>query len=137
MKDFSKYIIKSYKYWEVTIHENQGYLGRCVIWCKRPEADDLSEIRKGEYDELLLIINELKDAIHKVFKPDWFNYAFLGNEVRHLHAHVVPRYASDRSYEGGIFADKLYGHNFQTDPGFKLDEEMVLKIKEVIAKELN
>ncbi|MEK9173461.1 MAG: HIT domain-containing protein [Patescibacteria group bacterium] len=137
MKDFSKYIIKGYKYWEVTIHENQGYLGRSVIWCKRPEADDLSEIRKEEYDELLLIINEVKDAIHKVFKPDWFNYAFLGNEVRHLHAHVVPRYASGRYYEGMAFEDKFYGHNFQTDPEFKISEEMVLKIKEAIAKELN
>ncbi len=136
MKDFSKYIIKSYKYWEVTIHENQGYLGRCVIWCKRPEADDLSEVMKEEYEELLLIINALKDAIHKVFKPDWFNYAFLGNEVRHLHAHVVPRYASERYYEGQVFSDKLYGHNFQTNPEFKLLEEMVLKIKEAIAKEL-
>lgn len=31
-EDFSKNLVKGYKYWEIYVHENQGYLGRCVVW---------------------------------------------------------------------------------------------------------
>lgn len=135
MSDFSRYLIKDYKYWELTIHQNQGYLGRLVVWCKREDAMDLTQVTSDEYNELLVVIKEVREVLTGLFHPDWFNYAFLGNEVRHLHGHVVPRYASTREFGGLVFEDKLYGHNFQTDPSFSISEEAILKIKEAIAKE--
>src|SRR3989344_2132779 len=124
MTDFSKYKIKYYKYWEVNLHENQGHLGRCVVWCKRQEALDLTEATKEEYDELLIIIRELKTALTRAFQPNWFNYAFLGNETRHLHCHIIPRYSSLRVFEGITFEDKKWGHNYLTDYSFKISEEL-------------
>ena len=64
MEDFSKYKIKDYKYWQIFIHPNQGYLGRCVIWCKRKNALDLTDATKEEQKELFLVLKELKRVVY-------------------------------------------------------------------------
>lgn len=102
--EYSKFIIKDYKYWTVYIHQNQSYLGRCIIWCKRENALDLTEATLEESNELLVVLNDLKNALTKVFQPDWFNYAFLGNGMRHLHGHFIPRYAKTK---------RIYEYNFR------------------------
>jgi len=56
-------------------------LGRCVIWCKREDALDLTDATPEEQSELFLILRDLKEATKKAFQPDWFNYSFLGNET--------------------------------------------------------
>jgi len=43
MTDYSKFLVKEYTHWLVNVHENQGYLGRCVVWCKREDALDLAD----------------------------------------------------------------------------------------------
>lgn len=40
------------------------------------------------------------------FAADHFNYAFLGNQDRHVHLHVIPRYATPRQMDGLAFADE-------------------------------
>ena len=129
MEDFSKYKIKDYFYWSVFIHSNQGYLGRCIVWCKRENALDLTDATPEEQKELFLILHELRVAIQKVFEPDWLNYAFLGNETRHLHGHVIPLYAKPKTFEGVVFEDRLYGHNYKTDHSFSLPNEVLEKIR--------
>ena len=118
MRDFSKYKIKDYKYWKIFVHPNQGYLGRCVIWCKRKDAVDLTDVTKQEQEEFFSVLKKLKRAVTDIFQPDWFNYSFLGNDTRHLHAHFIPRYATLKTFEGITFKDKLFGHNYKTDHSF-------------------
>jgi len=136
MEDYSKNIIKDYKYWTVLAHTNQGYLGRCVVWCKRENAQDLTEATAEEQEELFLILANLKKAIEKAFQPDWMNYAFLGNEMRHLHGHVIPRYASEKEFGGIKFKDERWGHNYRTDHDFitppEILESVKLKIQEFL-----
>lgn len=118
MSDFSKYLIKDYTYWHVAVHPNQGYLGRCVIWCKREDALDLADATSEEREELFIILQKLREASKKAFQPDWFNYAFLGNETCHLHSHFIPRYSSPRQFNDMEFFDKEWGHNWQSDSSF-------------------
>ena len=136
MEHFSKYKIKDYKYWSISLNPNQGYLGRCVIWCNRKDALDLSDATQEEQSELFIVLNELRSAITKALQPDWLNYAFLGNETRHLHGHVIPRYAKPKEFEGVIFEDKLYGHNYKTAHNFSAPVEVVEKIRLKIKEEL-
>ena len=128
-EDFSKNLMKEYKYWDIYVHKNQGYLGRCVVWCKRKEALDLTDATPEEQKEFFLILRYLKEASKKVFQPDWFNYSFLGNETRHLHAHVIPRYAKPKTFMNIVFEDKLYGHNYKTDHNFKTSVELLSEVK--------
>jgi len=136
MEDFEKDKIKDYKYCTISIHQNQGYLGRCVVWCKRKDALDLTDATEEEQKELFLALRDLRNALIKVFQPDWFNYSFLGNETRHLHAHFVPRYAKPKVFEGIIFEDKLWGHNYKTDHSFVTPEPVLEKIKLLITNAL-
>lgn len=129
MEDFSKYKIENYKHWSIFLHQNQGYLGRCVVWCNREDALDLADATPEEQRKLFVALNELGNAVQKVFRPDWSNYAFLGNETRHLHGHFIPRYAKPKEFEGIIFEDKLWGHNYKTDHSFSAPAKVVEKIR--------
>lgn len=129
MDQYSKYKIKDYKYWSVFIHENQSYLGRCVVFCNRKDSYDLTDATSEEREELFFVLKELKKVLTESFHPDWFNFAFLGNETKHLLCHVVPRYASPREFEGITFTDERYGHNYRTDHGFLLPPSVFLAIK--------
>lgn len=134
--EYSKFTIKDYKHWVIHIHENQSYLGRSVIWCKREDAQDLTEANEAEQKEFFIILNELKKAVTKAFKPDWFNYSFLGNDAHHLHCHFVPRYSKPKEFMGVTFEDKLWGHNYKTDHVFKIPKDVLdaiqAKIKDAI-----
>lgn len=136
MEDFSKYKIKDYKYWSIFIHPNQGYLGRCVVWCNRENALDLADATPVEQKELFMVLNELGRAVKKVFQPDWLNYTFLGNDTRHLHGHFIPRYSKPKVFEGITFEDKLYGHNYKTAHSFSVPAEIVEIIKSEIKEAL-
>ena len=129
-EDFSKNLVKGYKHWEIYVHENQGYLGRCVVWCKRENALDLADATPEEQSELFLILRDLREAAQKVFQPDWFNYSFLGNETRHLHGHFIPRYAKPKTFNDIVFEDKLYGHNYKTDHSFQTSLELLLAVRD-------
>jgi diadenosine tetraphosphate (Ap4A) HIT family hydrolase len=129
MKEFSHNIIKEYDYWTVLAHSNQGYLGRSVVWCNRESAEDLTEATEEERQELFLILVDLKKALEQAFKPDVLNYAFLGNETKHLHCHVVPRYKEPREFAGQKFEDKKWGHNFETDWSITTTQDTVDQVK--------
>ncbi len=137
MKDkYAKFLIKDYDYWSVQIHEYQNYLGRCIVWCKRSEALDLTEVTAEEQEELFVILNDLRRAVSQVFNPDWFNYAFLGNETRHLHGHFIPRYSTKREFMGVIFEDKLWGHNYKTDKEFEISDRVLSAIQQKVKEML-
>lgn len=131
-EDFSKYVVKEYKYWNLQLHHNQGYLGRLVVWCKRDDAVDLTDATKEEWDELFTVIRDGRNIVEKVFKPDMFNYSFLSNKTRHLHGHIVPRYSKENEFEGETFKDELWGQNYRTDHDVKTSE----KIKEKVFNKL-
>lgn len=136
-KDYSKNIVKDYQYWTVYVHENQGYLGRCVVWCKREGALDLNDVTDEEWAELRMILKQLRTASKKCFAPDWLNYAFLGNEMRHLHGHFIPRYATSKIFMKTTFKDALYGTNFNTDHTFVTPETVLQGVKDKLKEALN
>jgi len=126
--DYSKNLIKKYKYWELYIHTNQSYLGRCIVWCKRNDAEDLPDATEEEQKELFVILGEVEGVINKTFHPGILNYAFLGNSTHHLHGHIIPRYSKDQEFDGVIFTDERWGHNYKTNHDFKISDGTFGKI---------
>lgn len=120
-------LIKKYKYWTVLIHpHNRSYLGKCMVKLNRHTVDFFDTTTK-EREELFRIIRKLRKVINDFFKPDLFNYAFLGNEIRHLHLHFIPRYKKKRRFKNIEFVDKRWNHNYSPYnkrklPGLVLDE---------------
>ena len=137
-EDFSKNLIKEYKYWEVYIGANQNYLGRCVVWCKRSDAFDLADATIEEQQELSLILPKLREASKKLFQGDWFNYLFLGNQTPHLHGHFLPRYKEPRTFMNIIFKDDLYGYypDDRDEHNVTLPAEVLAAMRDAMAEAL-
>lgn len=72
----------------------QYYHGYCILAC-RTHATELSQlddkVRRAYLDEMCL----LAKAIQECYRPDKLNYELLGNQVPHLHWHVIPRIKDD------------------------------------------
>ncbi len=121
--------VRQFKHWGVYVHPNQGYLGRCILWCDRADALDLTDATREERTELFEILPQLKQTIESAFGAEWMNYSFLGNETRHLHGHVVPRYSGVREFSGVIFDDPEWGANWRTDKDFETSVEVLEAVK--------
>jgi len=137
MTDYSHLLIQQYKYWGVYVHENQSYLGRCVLWCDRDHALQLPDATPEERSELFTILDDLTKASEKAFGGKWFNFAFLGNETHHLHGHFIPRYPSEKKFAGVTFKDVRWGHNYQTDKAFIVSPEVLEQVRAVMKQALD
>lgn len=124
-------LIKKYKYWTVLIHLNQCYLGRCVIKLNR-HIVDLFDITQKERNELFRVMKRLRNALKKLFQPDLFNYASLGNEVQHLHFHLIPRYKTERFFGNIKFLDKNWGKNCWPHGEKELPTSILNKLRKTI-----
>jgi diadenosine tetraphosphate (Ap4A) HIT family hydrolase len=65
-----------------------------VIWHGRHVVEP-TELDANEATVFWRELLEVGRAIEATLEPIKLNYNLLGNEVPHLHAHVVPRYADD------------------------------------------
>src|SRR5690349_15900357 len=73
--------------------------GHVTVVFRGRHATSLTELSR---DELAAYWNDIQDvgqAIERVFRPCHVNYLLLGNMVPHLHVHIVPRYLDDASPE--------------------------------------
>jgi diadenosine tetraphosphate (Ap4A) HIT family hydrolase len=94
-------------------------------------------IDQNEYLELQTITRSLTGAISDAFHADMFNYASLGNIIKHVHLHVVPRYAKSVKFGALSFHDHNWGSNYSPyDKSFIIEPEVVQKIKMKIIESL-
>jgi diadenosine tetraphosphate (Ap4A) HIT family hydrolase len=137
--DYEQLKIKSYKYWDLYLHENQCYLGRTFLLLKADnDVDDFLAIQGDTRDEFFQIGKEIKIALKNLFLPDKMNYAALSNTSPAIHVHIVPRYKQLREFAGMVFVDTRWGKNYAPyDKTFILEESMLFKIRDVLAEELN
>jgi diadenosine tetraphosphate (Ap4A) HIT family hydrolase len=92
------------------LNREQDLLGASFLALRR-HVESPTELRADEWSELHGSIREARELLTRAFQPDHFNFAFLGNVERHLHLHVLPRYASARTAIGLTFTDPGYpGH---------------------------
>ena len=136
--NYDQFKIKSYKYWDVYLHENQNYLGRVVLLLKEGiDAEDFLAVDGEARDEFFQIGEQLKKALKTLFKPDKMNYAALSNTWEKIHVHFVPRYKSSREFNGMVFHDLRWGKNYAPyDKSFLLEETMLFKIRDSLKEQL-
>ncbi len=101
-------VLERHRHWRLSLSRQQGFLGWCLIILERHETD-AANLTSEETLELWSIVNRARNAIQALFQPDHFNYAFLGNVVRHVHMHVMPRYRSPREFAGRQVTDEQWG----------------------------
>lgn len=102
----------------VVLGSNQGLPGWCVL-ILREHREHMAELRREEQLAIFEEVARVAGAIRAVFPnsgagaaPPRINYECLGNQVGHIHWHVIPRHADDpdpRNAVWGISAGALRG----------------------------
>ena len=78
----------------VRLQNDGDFPGYCILYCRRHVAE-LFDLTPAERAQLMEDLARLAQAVISCCRPAKLNYACLGNEVPHLHWHVVPRYPDD------------------------------------------
>ena len=76
-----------------------------VIWNRH--ISEMSELTFGERDVLMSLVFAVEEAVRHVMQPAKINLASLGNQVPHLHWHVIPRYQDDAFFPGSAWSAKV------------------------------
>ena len=108
-------IIHESRWWRMAVNRNQNLLGKLIVVLKRHE-EDVTLLQTDEWIELRAEVVWAVKRLRNAFAPDHFNYAFLQNQDRHVHLHVIPRYANARRFADIDFTDPDYPEMFRV-PG--------------------
>jgi diadenosine tetraphosphate (Ap4A) HIT family hydrolase len=73
-----------------------------VIW--NAHAAEMSDLGGAERAELLAAVHAAETALREVVAPDKINLASLGNQVPHVHWHVIARFRDDAHFPQPIWA---------------------------------
>ena len=136
--NYERLVIKSYKYWDVYVHENQCYLGRVFVFLREDAGvEDFMAIKGDMRDEFFLVGEQVKQALKSLFKPDKMNYAALSNTSEKIHVHLVPRYKDEREFAGIEFHDTRWGKNYAPyDRSFVVEESVLFQIIDALKQRL-
>jgi diadenosine tetraphosphate (Ap4A) HIT family hydrolase len=137
--EYTKYLIKEYKYWELYLHLNQyPYIGRCYAWAKRTDANHFSDMTELEILEFKNNIvpdfeNQLNSKFPSILR---FNYTVMGNEAPHLHFHMIPRYEKDFIFMGVDCKDDKKDGNYAPYEKKKISDEVIEKLLVLLKKDI-
>ncbi len=136
--EYDQLLLKSYKHWDVYLHENQCYLGRVFVLLKDGKnVEDFLDIEGEVREEFFIIGEKVKSALSSLFKPDKMNYAALSNTSPEIHVHIVPRYKEPREFEGVVITDTRWGKNYAPyDRSFVLEKSILFKIRDALKEQL-
>lgn len=76
------------------LHDDQFFPGWVVLVLKR-HARELFELDAAERAAMMDDVVRVARVLDATFSPRKINYACLGNQVPHVHWHVVPRLSAD------------------------------------------
>ncbi|MGF1651153.1 MAG: hypothetical protein ACFCUN_11960 [Hyphomicrobiaceae bacterium] len=108
-------------HWRWSLFPNQCNLGRVQFTLRRPLEASLAVATPGEWADLQAQLARFEELMSTRFGADWFNYKQLGNQVRQLHVHGIPRYQQPVQWGGIVFEDRRYGHDPAPEPDSPLD----------------
>jgi diadenosine tetraphosphate (Ap4A) HIT family hydrolase len=87
------------------LYDDQFFPGWTVLVLKR-HATELYELTKEERSRLIEEVSEVATALAMTFEPVKINYELLGNQLPHIHWHVIPRLAGDPAPRDAVWTVK-------------------------------
>ncbi|MEW5708007.1 MAG: HIT family protein [Pseudomonadota bacterium] len=88
----------------VVLVDKPDYPGYCRVILNR-HAKEMTDLAAGERAALMEVVFAVEEALRTALAPDKINLASLGNQVPHLHWHVIPRWRSDRNFPATVWAE--------------------------------
>ena len=104
-------VIEERPRWTIALNRNQDLLGKTMVVLRRP-CTAVVDMDVDEWASLHGELRRLVPVLTALFTPDQVNFAFLMNLDAQVHLHVIPRYASPRTWGGLEFQDAHWGSAF-------------------------
>ncbi|MFZ5491566.1 MAG: HIT family protein [Pseudomonadota bacterium] len=83
--------------------DDPAYPGFCrVIW--NAHVAEMTDLAPADRGHLMDLVFGVEAALRQALSPAKINLASLGNQVPHLHWHVIPRFADDATFPDAIWA---------------------------------
>lgn len=79
---------------KVYLHDDQFFLGWTVVVFQR-HATELFQLAPTERFQLIEEVNRVAKILAEVYQAKKMNYELLGNQLPHIHWHIIPRLSSD------------------------------------------
>jgi diadenosine tetraphosphate (Ap4A) HIT family hydrolase len=81
---------------------DEDYPGFCRVILNR-HVREMTDLAAPERDRLMRAVFACEQALRSLYRPDKVNLASLGNQVPHLHWHVIARWRDDRHFPGPVW----------------------------------
>ncbi len=79
------------------------YPGFCrVIWTKH--VREMTDLTKSQRAYLLNVVYAVEQTLRQLLQPTKINLASFGNQIPHLHWHVIPRFDDDAHFPDPTWA---------------------------------
>ncbi len=79
---------------KVYLHDDQFFSGWAVVVFQR-HATELFQLAPNERGQLIEEVNRVAEISATVHRAKKMNYELLGNQLPHIHWHIIPRLAGD------------------------------------------
>lgn len=137
-----KDVIFETKHWRVILADEQTYLGRVIVYLKRP-AGSLADLTQEEWSDMHFMISVVEEAIRKAFDARLFNWGCLMNHgfrikpyTPMVHWHMRPRYDHPVEFAGYRFIDPNFGSHYNESADYQIPDDIRKKVIEKIRKNL-
>ena len=88
----------------ILVHD-PDYAGFCrIIW--QEHVKEMTDLGEADQARLMSVVFCVERALRDLLHPDKINLASLGNQVPHLHWHVIPRFSDDAHFPDPVWAPR-------------------------------
>ena len=87
----------------VILVDDASYGGYCRVILQR-HVKEMTDLAPSERSHAMEVVFAVEQALRDLLRPSKINLASLGNQVPHLHWHVIPRFVDDAHFPDPIWA---------------------------------
>jgi diadenosine tetraphosphate (Ap4A) HIT family hydrolase len=96
------------------------YPGLCrVVWDRH--VKEMTDLDPDGRNQMMRVVFAVEQALIQVLGPEKVNLASLGNQVAHLHWHVIPRFKNDPHFPFAIWGRKVREGGHPLPPDFAMN----------------
>lgn len=89
----------------VVLVADPDHPGFCrVIW--NAHVREMTDLADSDRNHLMNVVYVVEQALRDMVAPEKINLASLGNQVPHLHWHVIPRFIDDAHFPNPVWAPR-------------------------------
>jgi diadenosine tetraphosphate (Ap4A) HIT family hydrolase len=120
-------LLREYGHWVLLLRPEQVTLGSLVLAAKG-EHTALADLPEAAFTELRSVFGEVEQLLKSAVRAEKINYLMLMMVDPHVHYHVFPRYAGERSAQGLALADQGWPGMPAMKESMPLSEQQVAQL---------